>query len=255
MVGNMRIFHCFSCSRRLVSVVLATACFAVSVPMNIQALSPVTISNNSRDPDESSNAKFDQFQEEIEKVDDPIEYSRAFLRDFVDELNSTYGTELTVNQALHIVRENLDFLNFTDELKNIIINTIELVEIDQTTETNNFHTVAMRFNWPWKWNWTKAIDKNKMLYMSQTSIAPLLAAELLSPETELPGSIYSGQAEILAGALTCIIGTVYPPAWPIGVGLLLDGTRRLLNGSEELDKINLERQKQLDLSNPFSVNF
>lgn len=62
----------------------------------------------------------------------------------------------------------------------------------------------------------------------------------------MPGSIYVGGSEALAGALVFTLGLVFPPAYEVGSALMADRTRRVLNGLEEKDK-----NKQFSASNNY----
>ena len=55
-------------------------------------------------------------------------------------------------------------------------------------------------------------------------------------DTELPGSVCAGGAEILAGALTCVLGFIFPPAYAVGGALIMDGFSRVLTGLDEMDQ-------------------
>jgi hypothetical protein len=85
----------------------------------------------------------------------------------------------------------------------------------------------------------------KMFYIKLgvlLAITPLLGFGLLRFVEYL-------EAEILAAGLAFILGTAFPPAHALGWGLLIDGTSRILNGCDELDK---QREKHPTPYNNFS---
>lgn len=59
---------------------------------------------------------------------------------------------------------------------------------------------------------------------------------------DLPGSVYVGGVETLAGALIFTLGLIYPPAYGVGSALMVDGTRRVFNGLEQVDEENKKIQ-------------
>lgn len=50
---------------------------------------------------------------------------------------------------------------------------------------------------------------------------------------QVSDGVYAGGAEILGGALLCILFPIFPLAGTIGAGLIIDGIRRTLNAGEQ----------------------
>ena len=103
-------------------------------------------------------------------------------------------------------------------------------------------------SWPWQWNW---FGLNKKKHKTSEVASRTMKAMRYGPDEEIPGSVYAGGAEILAGCLGFILGTVFPPAYGVGIALIADGINRTINGCNELS----EQRKHYSDPLPTSINF
>jgi len=261
MVSDVRNFFHVSLYRRLASVAMASVCILCSIPQSGICLAPGGtepresidgILNHIIDSDSGLIVeKFDALEETIQSSANPLDESRKFLQSFINEINAKYQLALTVPEACRLIRENLHVLQIPQEAQPLLLATIELFESDSAqhppseqkqdlNQMTNFNGYSLSLSWPWEWNWFGLNKKqHKHRHERQDVASPTL--HIASPgisgtEIELPGSIYSGSVEIFAGALVCILGSVFPPAYGLGVALVVDGTRRILNGAEEQEK-------------------
>lgn len=94
------------------------------------------------------------------------------------------------------------------------------MNFDKTTEPHGLY-------WPTEWNWFGLNKKKKDKHQIKVnqSNQPLI-------ETELPGNCYIGGCELLAGALIFILPI--PGSSLIGLSLMGDGTRRVIDGVVQL---------------------
>ena len=54
----------------------------------------------------------------------------------------------------------------------------------------------------------------------------------------MPGNVYIGAAEMLGGALICVLGLAFPPAGAAGLVVVGDGLRRVLDGLNDLNEFD-----------------
>ena len=215
--------------------------------------------------------RFDELEGALGVSSNPLKEGREFLQLFIEEINIKYGVNLTMQSACMLVRENLHVLQLSEEVKNIISTTIELftsnpIQVDhslpneenQTLERMTDQLTSCSLSWPWEWNWlglNKKHHKHGNLIQANSILFPLLQAKPSAMEVEIPGEIAAGGAEMLAGALICVLGLVFPPAFGIGGALIIDGIRRGVNGALEMDKERHQDPNYTPPPNPFGVDF
>jgi hypothetical protein len=200
-------------------------------------------------------AKFDELGESLQSSTDPLDEGRKFLRSFIAEINIRYGLNLTTHEVCVLVREHIHTLQLPEEMQNIVMTGIELLESEPTPiyeQQGNFNPISLRISWPFE-SWF-GLAKNPQP-IPPASIGIPLQAIHPGGETELPGGIYAGGSEIFAGAIVCVLGTVFPPAYTLGIGMMVDGTRRILNAAEEMEKERLNDPNYNKQSGLLNVNF
>jgi len=96
---------------------------------------------------------------------------------------------------------------------------------------------SLKTSWSRNLSWLGLNKKSKKRTKEKHSTSTIpLALQTKGSDIELPGSFYTGGVEALAGALVFTLGIVFPPAYGVGSALMVDGTRRVLNGLEEVEK-------------------
>lgn len=268
MVSNMRNVFSISLYRRMASVTISSACILCAIPHegiclafneneSIEFIQGMLTGIEDRDTCLLLE-KFDELEESMNSFEDPLDEGRKFLQSFIEEINLKYGLKLTVHDACVIVRENLHTLQLPEDIQNVVMSTIELMESDCEPTPEQFQNFELAthlkskksVSWPWHWKW---FGLNKKKPKPDSSLYVHKKTHSSSPEQEIPGSVCAGAAEVLAGAIACILGTVFPPAYALGVGLMLDGTNRMINGAQEMDK---QRETASNgSSNPLEINF
>lgn len=265
---NLYTFFYSSLSRRVSSItVTSVLCISCIFPRPVigwsESLNNI-VTDISENNTNSLKNRFDEIELNIKFSENPFDECRKFLQSFVEEINAKHGLNLTVHEASMLVLENLHNLQAPIETKKIIIDIIAILEDSPNTNIDQIRisdeaiiTDNKDFGayWPWQWNWFGLNKKNHKSKSSKKSSSSSFAASSLFGETnvdkELPSTMYLGGVEVFAGALVFIIGLAFTPAYAIGSALMVDGTRRVFNGLEELD-----RQRQSNPSSgPFNSNY
>lgn len=65
--------------------------------------------------DDELEQQFDALAESIDDSEDPLVEARAFLQEFLKELQQRYGVSLTIPQACELAKQNLDMFELSDE--------------------------------------------------------------------------------------------------------------------------------------------
>lgn len=101
--------------------------------------------------------------------------------------------------------------------------------------STGYINVLIPFEWVWGW-----IFKKHEMNSTQFIVEPLIQINSATTEDQLA----IGLVEIFAGAFLCIIP--HPIAYSIGSGFILDGTRRIFDGTSEVSEKNgsIQYQKQ-----------
>ena len=208
--------------------------------------------------------EFDKLEEVFDASSDPLAEGRNFLQTFINELNIKYNLNLTIQDACKLVRENLHTLNLPEELQRVLLTTINLYESDSRSSEvkkeepannlNQFHTASATIQWPSVY--LLGLNKKKKR-KPQYQDFPICQVHPLSDlkEGELPGNVYIGGCEVLAGALICVIGLIYPPAVIVGTALITDGGSRLFGGLVEIDDKRKNDPNYVPPPNPPGFNF
>lgn len=256
----------FACVfRRLASVTILSLCFAfpqkaLCMPVEIESsrkCASTVISDIVSGDSDVATQSFDHLETIAQASDNPLEVSRQFLECFLKELNEKYNLNLTIQEACTLVRENIHLLQLSEAQQTSLMKTIKLFEIDLIHSTEQFKesttkigNVSAVINWPW-W-WIAPVREKKKSRKNKPLPSLILATQPLEIDQELPPNTYIGGAEILAGALTCVIGSVFPPAYALGVGLMMDGTRRVFDDLGDLDKMRCSKDH---FSSPTNFDF
>jgi hypothetical protein len=274
MVNDVRTFLYASLYRRISSVATTGVCILCSFPQPAICLAvdgseskefvSDIVNHISDGNSDHLIERFDELEEVVQLSEDPLNESRKFLQSFIEELNIRHGLNLTIPQACVLVRENLHALQLPVEAQNLLLDTIALIESDSnptTEQMQHFEKATrpnveyLRISWPWQWNWfglnEKSHKNSKPSPAKSFTASPLLQAA--GTDKELPGTMYVGGVEALAGALVFTLGLVFPPAYGVGGALMIDGARRVFNGLEEMDG---QRSPGSDQSSgPLNTNF
>jgi hypothetical protein len=215
--------------------------------------------------------KFNNLEKSIQAFTDPLDESRQFLQVFIEAINTKFGLKLTVDEAYSLIRRDLHTLELSEEEENMILQIITLFESDSKvppSSTQNFEAISRSNVVDLNINWLGSffLDSSKKRHKKHPQnhgqdsynvfAAPIL--QLPIADTELPGAVCAGGAEMLAGALICILGTVFPPAYSVGGLLIADGGSRVLTGLGEMEKSNSPGSiptSSPPSSGPFNVNF
>lgn len=143
----------------------------------------------------------------------------------------------------------IHILEISEEVRELILATIELLESDSSLKSSLIKTRAS-LSWPWEWNWF-GLNKQRHKHTHEKDPVCLNQINLPKIENELPANIYAGGVELFAGALLCILTPVFPPAGYIGSTMILDGTRRVYDGVVQLGE---ERRADPNCIPPHSSN-
>jgi hypothetical protein len=241
MVNDVLSYFYFSLHRRLSSIAVVTVCILCSYPQICMAMDESAsrefvkniVSSISDSSSDHLIETFGKLEESLQSTIDPLDQIRNFLHLFIEEINAKYGFNLTIYDACILIRNNLAGLNLSTEDKNIILQTIALFESDSklnAEKTQQFENISkldsVKLNISLPWNWFSPKKKqHKNHKQNSLAISSVPSLQAINPENELPGAVC---AEILAGALICILGPVFPPAYGIGGGLIIDGISRTL---------------------------
>jgi len=182
--------------------------------------------------------RFDRLEASVDQSNNVLYECYLFLKSFVFEINSQYNTDMKFEEAIAHIKQNIKQFNFTPELEYSIC---DLIHIFENIEQNNSKTFDMTLNiqiWryslypPWKWNWFGYNRQQPLL--NSKMLGSISSDNFIS---DPPDGLVIGLVEIFAGALLCIIP--HPVTYTIGGGLILDGVKRALDGS---DRFELEHQ-------------
>lgn len=281
MVSDVHTFLYASLFRRISSVAVIGVCILCSFPHSALCLAIDESSskefvggiiNNISDGDSNRLIeRFDELEGAIHSSENPLQESRKFLQSFIEEINKRYGLNLTIQEACALVRENLHALQLPPETQHLLLETIVLLEADfspTAEQTQHFEkaanspVVSLNIR-PWEWSWfglnEKSYKDSKQRSATSKDCKQSPATSFASPpllqisgtDKELPSTIYVGGVEAFAGVLVCALGLVFPPAYGVGTALIIDGTIRVFNGLEEMDKQGLTGSNQ----GPFDMNF
>ena len=255
MVSVLRDFFSTCGNQRLASIAITSVCF-LCIPLNISCNEGLTESRDILDAaitqikDDNPAGlieKLDQLENRFEASNDPLEEGRKFLKNFINDINGQYSLSLTIQDACVLIEENLHILELPEEFKRIILNTVDLYktdsrvpEIEKNTFRNNFidgslSRISLSLYWPWEWSFF-GLNKSKKHkhYHSELINYPCQIANPIDPTVgyDLPSNCYFGGAEMLAGALVCLVPL--PGAVWLGRLMIADGTRRVIDGTIEL---------------------
>jgi len=256
MAANLCSFFCNSLSRWFSTVVIFAVgsvlifpqqafCLIADLPENKALVSDVLKYSFEGDAD-SLIATFDNLEKHIELSENPIREIQGLFQLLVDEVSSRYSLSLTLEEACNQVRNNIVNLQFTEETKTLVLETIAMVlgesysnDYSEKDSTNlQISDIAsLKTSWSRNLSWLGLNKKSKKRTKEKHSTSTIpLALQTKGSDIELPGSFYTGGVEALAGALVFTLGIVFPPAYGVGSALMVDGTRRVLNGLEEVEK-------------------
>ena len=239
MDGFMWDFSSTSWYRRLAALV-SVICIADFSPISAATLETQTraanILNHVADANEVGLVEdFDNLNKMICSSNDPLVEGRAFMQNFINEVNAQYGLSLAISDACNLVRDNIHTLQFPEETQSIVLRAIELLESNslpaqdqnqtckQSVESNGF-----MIKWPFYLHGN--IQKHKHKHKHVTSL--LCYIDPIFPSDDLPANCYIGGCELLAGALLCILP--FPGAAYCGTVLMGDGARRVIDGVQQL---------------------
>ena len=71
-------------------------------------------------------------------------------------------------------------------------------------------------------------------------------------EGDLPSDCYMGIAEIMGGSLVGILALLWPPLWTVSGAMVLDGIRRVADGTVQLGE---ERRNNPNYTPPAAYKF
>ena len=165
---------------------------------------------------------FDELEDSLQEAENLIAEARAFLHAFIDQLNARYMTQISLQQACQLVKENFASLQIPTEIQSEFLEVIELLGKEEVPSPRQANAMFP----PWKWNWFRLNKKDKR----QDSRDEVHSTRVQNTDG-LPGffqpSTVIGTAEAIVGS-TLVYGTA-----PAGVGavlgaaLLADGIRRI----------------------------
>lgn len=159
MDGIMRGVHAFGRYQRMAYLKIASVYLMFLLPLNGMCL-------NSNEASESQKLvhdilvqvdapnsdvlveEFDKFEDLFDGSSDPLAEGRTFLDAFLREINAKYNSNLTIQDACKLVRENLHTLQMPEEAQKIILATIELYG----SEVADKNLLKAQIYWPWEWN-------------------------------------------------------------------------------------------------------
>lgn len=254
MVGLMRMVYVIGCYRRMASLTLIGIILTGGIP----TVGNCSISSNICEKkfakkifDQIETQNSDLIQEEFDQlhatfsINDPLIEGKKMFQSMLDEANVRYGYRLTIPDACVLIRENLHILNLSPELKNTLLETVDLYqsEINITLRKKFFasniikqakdQNASIHLYWPWEWSWFGLNKNNKSnqpkCHLQRSKI------DSLSLNDELPGNCYIGGCELLAGALIAILPI--PGAKFLGGVMVGDGIRRIFDGTLDLDNM------------------
>lgn len=177
---------------------------------------------------------FDQLQESMKTSRNTLEGCQIFLQSFISEINTRYGLHLTFQEACLLIQQNIDL--YPEDMQKMLLSAIELINqkefcVSQLNEERISDIAGLKLYWPWEWNWFKSHKKHthhpvQLQSFSGTTPSPM------EPKDELPGDIYVGACELLAGALLAILPH---PVTKAAAGMIMaDGIKRLADGTVQL---------------------
>ncbi len=169
-------------------------------------------------------------QTSLMAAQDPVTEARKFLQSFVDEINTRYETQLTIEDACRLVKEHLGELQIPQELHAQLLRIIELFE-EKSQEFAPYQMekcTAAQIHWhfypPWEWNF---FGLNKHHHHSHHH-AHHCAAQIDRPQFELPAKMAVGVISMFSGAMICLLPI--PGAQMFGAGIITTGFFYALDG-------------------------
>ena len=230
-------FFLYRLHRKLASLVILGVCFgAFSEGFSFETLSR-DLSN-----EETAREEFDRIQEVIAASEDPLAEGKKFFKSFIKEINQRHGLNLTVPEACKLVRDNLDKMQLPIETQGVVLETIEFFESETSSFAQHMDLMAATIDWSKIWPFSLFFKEKK----------PLLLACQVDDSKGYPSDIYVGGCEILVGILVSLLPI--PGSTAVGMGIIGDGTRRVISGVEQFER---EQKKNPDHkpSSPFSFEF
>ena len=177
--------------------------------------------------------EFDSLEDFFTQVDNPLNEGRKFFQAYINQINTRFGLNLTIPDACHLVRTNLEVLQIPLEAQNALLAIIELLEGNsRPTQIQKDRLEQLKkmpaLYWPWEWKWfrlNKKMHRHNRQYSLSKENSPLM-------DTELPANCYLGGCELLAGALAFLV-PIPGAAWLGGI-MIGDGVRRVFDGIVQL---------------------
>ncbi len=156
--------------------------------------------------------KFDH----LENINSKIKVSeiKEIVQNFIDEFNTRYSCALSLPDACALIKQQIPFMSIAIEDKDLLNTLINFLQSSNQEEQAKAISQFYRSAFTHEKLWT--IQKNGKEKKQAKGIP------------ELPANVYIGALELLTGALICIVP--YPGAWRVGVAVMGDGTRRVIDG-------------------------
>jgi hypothetical protein len=243
MVGMLRPIHFISCYRWVGKVVLFFFCGS------LMAYESKILSQDGIDAAIEMGLEFDKM--ETSSSQEALVLATEFFDHFISEINSTYGMQLTVEEAFQLVKENIHVLPLSLEERQMILNSIDLLQSSNRVTAGGIY-------WPWEWSWFGLNDPRKegSSFLFPDESLSLNQAFGQSPSNHpsnhsdgIPGSCILGGCEMLAGAILCLIQVPGLP-WLGGV-IIVDGVRRMGDGLVQMDNMRRNDPYYVEPQSPF----
>ncbi len=172
---------------------------------------------------------YDQIEKEIGQSDNLLMDSYSFLHSFIRKINAECNLSLTIKEAASLIKDNLDLYHFSDETRTSLLRLIESIQsFEDSLALNTAYIQLVPFEWMRKWVFSKS-ESDKVHFI----VEPLYAQ--VSSGVPLDDLIV-GLVEICTGVLIGLIP--HPVTQGVGVGMVLDGSRRVFDATIEQSNIN-----------------
>jgi len=139
---------------------------------------------------------------------------KEIVQNFIEEFNTRYSCALSLPEACALINQQIPSMPISNKDKDLLNTLINFLQSsnqeEQTKAISRFYQSAFTHEEMWQGKKNKKDKK-------QAKGIP-----------ELPANVYIGALELLTGALICIVP--YPGAWRVGVAVMGDGTRRVIDG-------------------------
>jgi hypothetical protein len=105
---------------------------------------------------------FENLAHLIDTAPDSHEATTQFFQSFIGQINAQNSTNNTVEEACHIIKQNMNQLSLPDEYQKHLSFGLDIMQTKEAINHDNLYSLACQtIYWPWEWNWFGLNKKEK----------------------------------------------------------------------------------------------